>query len=89
MKRTVGKTSTVAIYQPGSGRWLVTWYDEHGLRRSASRGTLAEAKSIQKQKAENWSDISKAGLRRNRHSEVEQANARARLFTYQISQRFS
>lgn len=52
MKRTVGKTSTVAIYQRGSGRWLVTWYDETGKRRSASRGTLAEARSIQKQKAD-------------------------------------
>jgi hypothetical protein len=40
----------ISIYQRSTGRWIVTWYDEHGVRRSATYATRKEAGAIQKQK---------------------------------------
>jgi hypothetical protein len=49
-KLTVGKISNISIYQRTTGRWIVSWYDEHGTRRNPSFATLKEAEAFQKQK---------------------------------------
>ena len=49
-KLTVGKIFNISIYQRSTGRWIVSWYDEHGTRRSPSFATLKEAEAFQKQK---------------------------------------
>ena len=49
-KLAVGKISKISIYQRSTGRWIVTWYDEHGVRRSATCATRKEAGAIQNQK---------------------------------------
>ena len=47
-KLTIGKTSKISIFQRKTGRWIVSWYDQHGTRRNPSFATLkeAEARSI-------------------------------------------
>lgn len=50
LKLTVGKISNISIYQRTTGRWIVSWYDEHGTRRNPSFATLKEAEAFQKQK---------------------------------------
>jgi len=49
-KLTIGKTSKISIFQRKTGRWIVSWYDEHGARRNPSFATLKEAEAFQKQK---------------------------------------
>jgi hypothetical protein len=49
-KLTIGKTSKISIFQRKTGRWIVSWYDQHGTRRNPSFATLKEAESFQKQK---------------------------------------
>ena len=49
-KLTVGKMSNISIYQRSTGRWIVSWYDEHGTRRNPSFATLKDAEAFQKQK---------------------------------------
>ena len=49
-KLTVGKISKISIYQRGTGRWIVTWYDEQGVRHHSTCATQKEAEVIQRQK---------------------------------------
>jgi integrase len=49
-KLTVGKISKISIYQRSTGRWIVTWYDEQGLRHHTTCATQKEAEVIQRQK---------------------------------------
>ena len=49
-KLTVGKISKISIYQRCTGRWIVTWYDEQGLRHHTTCATQKEAEVIQRQK---------------------------------------
>ena len=49
-KLTVGKISKISIYQRGTGRWIVTWYDEQGVRHHTTCATQKEAEVIQRQK---------------------------------------
>ena len=49
-KLTVGKISKISIYQRTTGRWIVTWYDEQGLRHHTTCATHKEAEVIQRQK---------------------------------------
>ena len=49
-KLTVGKISKISIYQRSTGRWIVTWYDEQGLRHHTTCAKQKEAEVIQRQK---------------------------------------
>jgi integrase len=62
-KLTVGKISKISIYQRGTGRWIVTWYDEQGVRHHTTCATRKEAEVTQRQK--------RADLERHRETKFD------------------